>query len=89
MSDLHASLRLAPDSELTRSSSRAGLSRKEGLVDRDKMLDVTLQQIEKQFGKGAVMKLGQHPMNAAMPPLACASAMMWSVTVVLPEPSGP
>jgi recombination protein RecA len=32
-------------------------------VDRDKMLDVTLQQIEKQFGKGAVMKLGEHPMG--------------------------
>jgi recombination protein RecA len=37
---------------------------KEGNVDRDKMLDVTLQQIEKQFGKGAVMKLGEHPMGA-------------------------
>src|SRR5262245_1469768 len=36
---------------------------KEGNVDRDKMLDVTLQQIEKQFGKGAVMKLGEHPMG--------------------------
>jgi recombination protein RecA len=34
---------------------------KEAAVDRDKMLDVTLQQIEKQFGKGAVMKLGEHP----------------------------
>jgi len=32
-------------------------------VDRDKMLDVTLQQIEKQHGKGAVMKLGEHPMR--------------------------
>jgi len=32
-------------------------------VDRDKVLDVTLQQIEKQHGKGAVMKLGEHPMN--------------------------
>ncbi len=32
-------------------------------MDRDKMLDVTLQQIEKQFGRGAVMKLGEHPMN--------------------------
>jgi recombination protein RecA len=30
-------------------------------MDRDKMLDVTLGQIEKQFGKGAVMKLGEHP----------------------------
>ena len=35
-------------------------------MDRDKMLDVTLQQIEKQFGKGAVMKLGEHPMGAGM-----------------------
>ena len=35
-------------------------------MDRDKMLDVTLQQIEKQFGKGAVMKLGEHPMNAGI-----------------------
>ncbi|HTG47595.1 MAG TPA: recombinase RecA [Actinomycetota bacterium] len=30
------------------------------------MLDVTLQQIEKQHGKGAVMKLGEHPMNSGM-----------------------
>ncbi|MGZ8660616.1 MAG: recombinase RecA [Actinomycetota bacterium] len=30
------------------------------------MLDVTLQQIEKQFGKGAVMKLGEHPMGAGI-----------------------
>jgi recombination protein RecA len=35
-------------------------------VDRDKMLDVTLQQIEKQFGKGAVMKLGEHPAGASV-----------------------
>ena len=32
-------------------------------MDRDKVLDVTLQQIEKQFGKGAVMRLGEHPMG--------------------------
>jgi len=32
-------------------------------MDRDKMLDVTLSQIEKQFGKGAVMKLGEHSMS--------------------------
>jgi recombination protein RecA len=30
-------------------------------VDREKMLDVALTQIEKQYGKGAVMKLGEHP----------------------------
>ena len=35
-------------------------------MDRDKMLDVTLQQIEKQHGKGAVMKLGEHPMNTSI-----------------------
>jgi recombination protein RecA len=27
------------------------------------MLDVTLQQIEKQYGKGSVMRLGEHPMG--------------------------
>ncbi|HEX9123440.1 MAG TPA: recombinase RecA [Actinomycetota bacterium] len=32
-------------------------------MDRDKMLDVALTQIEKQFGKGAVMRLGEHPMG--------------------------
>jgi recombination protein RecA len=30
-------------------------------MDREKMLDVTLSQIERQFGKGAVMRLGEHP----------------------------
>ena len=29
-------------------------------MDRDKMLEVALQQIEKAHGKGAVMKLGEH-----------------------------
>ncbi len=30
-------------------------------MDREKMLDVALSQIEKQYGKGAVMRLGEHP----------------------------
>src|SRR5437667_10827576 len=30
-------------------------------MERDKMLEVTLAQIERQFGKGAVMRLGEHP----------------------------
>jgi recombination protein RecA len=38
-----------------------GRDRKEDRVDREQMLEVTLQQIEKQHGKGAVMKLGEHP----------------------------
>jgi recombination protein RecA len=32
-------------------------------VEREKMLDVTLTQIERQYGKGAVMRLGEHPMG--------------------------
>src|ERR687888_250067 len=32
-------------------------------LERDKLLDVTLAQIEKQFGKGAVMRLGEHAMS--------------------------
>ena len=30
-------------------------------MEREKMLDVTLGQIERQYGKGAVMRLGEHP----------------------------
>jgi recombination protein RecA len=32
-------------------------------MERDKMLDVTLTQIERQYGKGAVMRLGEHPIS--------------------------
>jgi recombination protein RecA len=46
-----------------RPSSGVGRDRKGDRVDRDKMLEVTLQQIEKQHGKGAVMKLGEHPIS--------------------------
>jgi recombination protein RecA len=62
MANLHPSLAQA----LSRPPSGQGRGTKEGNVDRDKMLDVTLQQIEKQFGRGAVMKLGEHPMGAGI-----------------------
>jgi recombination protein RecA len=66
LANLHSSLAQA----LSRPPSGQGQGRregtKEGNVDRDKMLDVTLQQIEKQFGRGAVMKLGEHPMGAGI-----------------------
>src|SRR5256886_6943887 len=42
-------------------------------MDREKMLDVTLQQIEEQFGKGAVMKLGEHPMGAGISVISTGS----------------
>jgi recombination protein RecA len=59
------------DEELTDALAgwaRVGRGKKEAsrMDDRDKMLDVTLTQIEKQFGKGAVMKLGEHPMGAGI-----------------------
>src|ERR671918_2700779 len=64
--NLHSSLAHALSRPPSGQGQRYREGTKEGNVDRDKMLDVTLQQIEKQFGKGAVMKLGEHPMGAGM-----------------------
>ncbi len=58
MSESRANLHSSLAQALSRPPSGQGRGTKEGNVDRDKMLDVTLQQIEKQFGRGAVMKLG-------------------------------
>jgi len=71
MSDPLASVRVPTGDELARHLLADGprgqrAREKEARVDRDKMLDVTLQQIEKQFGKGAVMKLGEHPAGAGV-----------------------
>ena len=71
MSDPLASVRVPTGDELARHLLAEGprgqrAREKEATVDRDKMLDVTLQQIEKQFGKGAVMKLGEHPAGAGV-----------------------
>src|SRR5437867_11382423 len=63
MSDPLASIAASLDARLAGPSARG---KKGASVDRDKILDVTLQQIEKQFGKGAVMKLGEHPMGQGM-----------------------
>src|SRR5687768_1744118 len=64
--NVHSSLAHALSRPPSGQGQRFREGSKEGNVDRDKMLDVTLQQIEKQFGKGAVMKLGEHPMGAGM-----------------------
>src|SRR6476661_8409394 len=66
MSDPIATVLERSSGALTRPSSGVGRGRKGDGVDREKMLEVTLQQIEKQHGKGAVMKLGEHPMNVGM-----------------------
>src|SRR3970282_2481667 len=52
--------------ELTRAVARWARGQEASRMDRDKMLEVTLTQIEKQYGKGAVMKLGEHPMGAGI-----------------------
>src|SRR5947208_2620019 len=66
MSDPVATVLERSSGALTRPSSGVSRGRKGDRVDREKMLEVTLQQIEKQHGKGAVMKLGEHPMNVGM-----------------------
>jgi recombination protein RecA len=40
---------------------RKPVSRKETAVERDKALDVAIGQIEKHFGKGSIMRLGENP----------------------------
>src|ERR1041385_9133809 len=41
--------------------SAARRSEEGSRMEREKMLGVTLSQIERQYGKGAVMRLGEHP----------------------------
>jgi recombination protein RecA len=45
-------------------------------MERDKMLDVTLSQIERQFGKGAVMRLGEHPAGQGISVIPTGSLAM-------------
>ncbi len=45
-------------------------------MDRDKMLGVTLSQIERQFGKGAVMRLGEHPAGQGISVIPTGSLAM-------------
>src|SRR4029079_12070071 len=66
MSDAVTSVLERQQDAPARPSCRVGRDGKGDRVDRDKVLEVTLQQIEKQHGRGAVMKLGEHPMNVEM-----------------------
>src|SRR5438874_2129915 len=63
MSDLTATVPAGKRRDAEHSAKRHGARWVEEVpgMDREKMLDVTLSQIERQFGKGAVMKLGEHP----------------------------
>jgi len=58
MSDPRGSVRPSLDEELTDAVARWARERKgDPRMDRDKMLDVALAQIEKQYGKGSIMKM--------------------------------
>ena len=62
--------------------------RKEAQVDREKMLDVALTQIEKQYGKGAVMKLGEHPAGQGISviPTGSMAQTLWGYQKVVKCP---
>src|SRR5712692_9859015 len=77
-----------PDARVPAARSTATGSRSRGSVrgarwveevpgmDRDKMLGVTLSQIERQFGKGAVMRLGEHPAGQGVSVIPTGSLAM-------------
>jgi recombination protein RecA len=57
-------------------------------MDRDKMLDVALTQIEKQYGKGAVMRLGEHPAGQGISVIPSGSIALDMALVVGGIPRG-
>jgi recombination protein RecA len=55
-------------------TERSAESKKSSASEKQKALELTLQQIEKQFGKGSIMKLGdQHHENVAAIPTGALS----------------
>ena len=57
-------------------------------MDREKMLDVALTQIEKQYGKGAVMRLGEHPAGQGVSVVPTGSIALDMALVVGGIPRG-
>ena len=57
-------------------------------MDREKMLDVALTQIEKQYGKGAVMRLGEHPAGQGISVIPSGSIALDMALVVGGIPRG-
>jgi len=57
-------------------------------MDRDKMLEVALTQIEKQYGKGAVMRLGEHPARQGISVIPTGSIALDMALVVGGIPRG-
>ena len=56
-------------------------------ADREKALESALAQIDRQFGKGSVMRLGSD--ERAPVEVIPTGSIAWSVSVVFPEDSGP
>ena len=54
-----------------------------------KALDGVMAQIEKQYGKGAIMRLGQSVEDTNIEVLPTGILSLDLATVVLPEDSGP
>jgi recombination protein RecA len=89
MSDLRGSVRTDIDRELARAvRGWAGGQKEASGMDRDKMLDVALTQIEKQYGKGAVMRLGEHPAGQGVSVIPTGSIALDMALVVGGIPRG-
>ena len=64
-------------------------------ANREKAIDLAVSQIERQFGKGAIMKLGEAWVPKDMPAISTGfcSPLTFFITVrrlaISPKPSGP
>src|SRR5437867_5166126 len=89
MSDPRASVRSIAVPEGAVTEGIVAWGRKEASrMDRDKMLDVALTQIEKQYGKGAVMRLGEHPAGQGISVIPSGSIALDMALVVGGIPRG-
>ncbi len=89
MSDPRSSVRSNIEKDLGGAVRRWGRGDKEASrMDRDKMLDVALTQIEKQYGKGAVMRLGEHPAGQGISVIPTGSIALDMALVVGGIPRG-
>src|SRR5205809_526701 len=89
MSDPRASVRpiAVPEGAVTEGIVARG-QKEASRMDREKMLDVALTQIEKQYGKGAVMRLGEHPAGQGISVIPSGSIALDMALVVGGIPRG-
>jgi recombination protein RecA len=46
---------------------------KEGIMEKEKVLEITKEQIERKYGKGSLMRLGEHPAQMDVPVISTGS----------------